>query len=60
MTDLVRLKKFEEITGITARAVEAKISHRIWRHGKEYITAPDGKHLVSIKGYEKWAWGENG
>lgn len=46
--------KFEELTGYTTKAVERKIQTRVWREGKEYRRAPDGRILVDLQGYARW------
>ena len=53
---LVRvLEKFEQISGYTKRSVEAKILRGVWIEGREYVRAPDGRVLVDVDGYQKWA-----
>lgn len=55
MTDLVTLVKFEELSGYTPKAVQRKIEEGVWLLGYEAVKARDGKLLVSISGYERWA-----
>jgi hypothetical protein len=50
----VQPRKFEELTGYTVSAIEHKIERGVWREGREYRMAPDGKRLVDLVGYEKW------
>lgn len=50
----VRIPKFVEETGYTARAVETKISRGVWLESKHYRRAPDGSILMDMEGYEKW------
>lgn len=54
----IRPEKFEELTGITAKAVERKAQSGAWLHGHEYVRAPDGRILVDLEGYERWAVGQ--
>ena len=57
MTPSVRyvlLPKFEELTGYTVKAIESKIDKGIWREGKEFRRAPDGRILVDLEGYQRW------
>lgn len=51
----VRPKKFEELTGYSVAAVEAKIKRGVWLAGQEYVRAPDGNILVDLLGFERWA-----
>lgn len=53
----VLIKKFEELTGYSVKAVQRKIETGAWREGHEYRRAPDGHILVAIEGYEKWVEG---
>lgn len=50
----IRIPKFVDETGYTARAVETKISRGVWLEGKVYRRAPDGSILIDMEGYEKW------
>lgn len=50
----IRIPKFVEETGYTARAVETKIHRGVWVEGKHYRRAPDGSILIDMEGYEKW------
>lgn len=52
--DSIKIKKFCELTGWTVNAINTKISRGVWLNGREYVKAPDGNIVVSIKGYEKW------
>lgn len=50
----VRIPKFVEETGYTARAVETKILRGVWLEGREYRRAPDGSILMDMEGYTRW------
>ncbi len=49
-------KRFEEVYGVTVRAVEGKINRKTWTEGVEYLRDPDGKIHVIIEGYDKWLY----
>ncbi|WP_258039378.1 excisionase [Nitrosomonas ureae] len=51
----VTIKKFCEETGYTPEAISSKIYRGDWLCGKEFTKAPDGRILISISGYHKWA-----
>lgn len=55
----VRIPKFVEETGYTARAVETKIHRGVWIEGREYRRAPDGSILIDMDGYSRWVEGES-
>ena len=42
------------ITGYSAKAIEGKIERGDWVEGREWIKAPDGRRLISTKGFAKW------
>lgn len=50
----VLLPKAAELTGYSVKAMERKIERGEWVEGREWRRAPDGRRLVSIKGYEQW------
>lgn len=54
----VRLPLFESISGYTQKAVRRKIDEGVWLEGQEYLRAPDGRILVDLEGYYKWAEGQ--
>lgn len=43
------------ITGYTEKAIRRKIEDGVWVEGREYVRAPDGHILVSMRGFERWA-----
>ncbi len=55
---LVTLPLFEAVTGYGEKAVRRKIEDGIWLCGHEFIKAPDGRILVDMEGYQKWARGQ--
>lgn len=50
----VTIRKAAELTGYTERAIEEKIAKGVWLKGREWVHAPDGRRLISMKGYEAW------
>ncbi len=42
------------MTGYSVRAIEEKFAKGVWLEGREWVKAPDGRRLVSMKGYEAW------
>lgn len=46
------------VTGYTRKAMERKIEDGVWLEGCEYVLAPDGRRLVDLDGYARWARGE--
>lgn len=42
------------ITGFTEKAIRRKIQEGVWLEGREYTRSPDGRILISIKGYTSW------
>lgn len=45
------------LTGYTEKAIQQKIDAGVWREGREWKKAPDGKRLVDMQGYERWVQG---
>lgn len=43
------------ITGYTVKAIARKIERGEWLEGREWVKAPDGRRLISMKGYRQWA-----
>lgn len=50
----VRVKRFEELTGYSEKAVYEKIRAGVWIEGRQYRKAPDGHVLVDLEGFERW------
>jgi hypothetical protein len=48
-----------QMTGYSPKAIRRKIEEHIWRQGREYRRAPDGRLLVDMQGFEKWVVGQN-
>ena len=42
------------ITGYSEKAIRRKIQEGIWLEGREYRKSPDGRILISIKGFTSW------
>ena len=51
----VVIEKAAELTGYTKRAIEEKIAKGVWAEGQVWIKAPDGRRLISIRGFQQWA-----
>jgi hypothetical protein len=56
--DLVTIGKLAELCGYTEDAVRSKIDKGVWLQGKVWLRAPDGRILVSLRGYQAWAEGQ--
>ncbi|TKR34140.1 excisionase [Luteimonas gilva] len=50
----VTIKKFEELTGYTTKAVQSKMARGDWLLDREYLKAPDGRILMDLQGFERW------
>lgn len=48
------IKRFCELSGNTEKAVRRKIEDGVWREGREYRRAPDGRIYVDGMGVQKW------
>lgn len=53
----VTIEKFADLSGYTPDAVRSKIKRGDWLQGFMWIKAPDGRNLIDLEGYEKWATG---
>ena len=53
----VTIKKFAELSGYSEDAIRSKIKRGVWLEGAVFIKAPDGRNLIDLEGYEKWAAG---
>jgi hypothetical protein len=42
-------------TGYTVKAMMRKIETGVWVEGAEWVKAPDGRRLIDLRGYERWA-----
>lgn len=42
------------MTGFTPAAIRAKIAKGIWLEGRQWVKR-DGRVLIDMRGYEKWA-----
>lgn len=50
----VTIPKFAELSGYTPDAVRSKIRDGIWKPGREFIKAPDGRVLIDTEGFSVW------
>ena len=55
---LKRIPLFCQESGYSEKAVSRKIEDGVWVEGREYVRAPDGRLLIDMAGFEKWALGE--
>lgn len=53
----VLLQRFEELTGYTVDAINAKIKRGQWLKDEIWVKAPDGRILIDLVGYTEWAAG---
>lgn len=51
----VTIEKAAQVTGYSRRAIEAKIERGVWLKGLVWVNAPDGRRLISMKGFQQWA-----
>lgn len=49
---------FSWVSGYSAKAIERKIEDGVWVKGSEYVIAPDGRRLIDLENYGRWARGE--
>lgn len=57
MVNWITINRFSLLTGYSERAVRAKISEGVWLKHQVWCKAPDGRILLSIRGYEAWVEG---
>ena len=55
---LKRIPLFCHETGYSEKAVARKIEDGVWVEGREYVRAPDGRLLIDMDGFNRWALGE--
>jgi hypothetical protein len=58
MTRYVTIPKFSTDSGYTEDAIRTKIKNGVWLEGQVWMKAPDGRILIIIEGYERWAEGQ--
>lgn len=60
MANVVPLARFVLVpiaaraTGYTERAIHKKIDDGVWRRGREWRKAPDGRRLIDLQAVEAW------
>lgn len=42
-------------TGYSVKAIQSKREKGVWIEGREWFKAPDGRVLISLRGYNSWA-----
>lgn len=55
---LKRIPLFCQETGYSPKAVARKIEDGVWVEGREYVRAPDGRLLIDVDGFNRWALGD--
>lgn len=56
--DCCTVEVASSVTGYSIKAIRRKIEEGIWREKREYWRAPDGRILIDLKGYLRWARGD--
>ncbi len=56
--DKVTIGKFSVLTGYTEDAIRAKVERGVWLEGLVWFRAPDGRVLISLRGYDAWVEGQ--
>ncbi len=56
--NIVTTKKFSELTGYSLEAIKGKINNGVWIEGMIWHKAPDGRRMLDMEAYDKWARGE--
>ena len=51
----VTIQKFCDLSGYTVDAVQSKIKRGDWLEGVNWRKGPDGRRLISLEAYDKWA-----
>ena len=52
----VTIRKFSELSGYSEGAVRKKIERGEWLQGAMWLKAPDGRILVDLVSFERWAF----
>lgn len=55
---LVTIKRASELTGYTQKAIRRKLEEGVWLEGVMWVKAPDGRILIDMEAYTRWAKGE--
>lgn len=50
----VLIDKAAELIGYSRSAIEAKIARGQWVEGRQWVKAPDGHRMISLKGFQQW------
>lgn len=53
-TDYVSIPVAAVLTGYTEKAIRRKIEDGKWREGEVWRKAPDGRVMISMKGFARW------
>jgi hypothetical protein len=50
----VTIRLAATVTGLTERAIEAKIREGVWLGGQEYNRGPDGRIYIDLHAVSRW------
>ena len=51
----VTIERASVLTGYSQKAIRRKIEDGVWLEGDLWFKAPDGRILIDMEGYNKWA-----
>ncbi|AQZ96581.1 excisionase [Halopseudomonas phragmitis] len=51
----VLINRASELTGYTVNAIQHKIKGGVWPQGKLWRKAPDGRILINLEEFDRWA-----
>jgi hypothetical protein len=58
VSELKLIQKAADQIGYSEKAIQRKIQDGVWIEGYEYVRAPDGRILIDLGGFERWARGQ--
>lgn len=51
----VTINRAAELTGYTVDAIKHKVKGGVWAQGKQWRKAPDGRILINLEEFNRWA-----
>ncbi len=57
MTRDITIRKFADTAGYSEAAIRTKISRGVWLEDEVWVHSPDGRILIDVEGYGRWAAG---
>jgi len=54
----VTIKLAAVCTGLTVKAIEAKIHRGVWAEGRQFRKAADGRIYIDLQAFQRWVAGE--